>query len=100
MRRAHVDELVRSSVEEALVKMYLAGVSVRPVSDITEALWGTRVSSGTVSRLNQKVYRHIEAWRTRQIVGEFPYLYVDGLVRIPRDSEQRFVSVRKSACVG
>ena len=56
-----------ASVEEALVEMYLAGVSVRRVEDITEALWGTRVSSGTVSRLNQKIYRHIEAWRNRAI---------------------------------
>ena len=42
-----------SSVEEALVEMYLAGVSVRRVEDITEALWGTKVSSGTVSNLNK-----------------------------------------------
>jgi len=69
-----------SSVEEALVEMYLAGVSVRRVEDITEALWGTRVSSGTVSRLNQKIYRHIEAWRNREIVGEFPYVYLDGVI--------------------
>ena len=45
------------SIEEAIVQMYLAGVSVRRVEDITEALWGTRVSSGTVSKLNQKVYK-------------------------------------------
>jgi len=38
-----------SSVEEALIEMYLAGVSVRRVEDITEALWGTRVSPSTVS---------------------------------------------------
>src|ERR1700757_225513 len=69
-----------ASVEEALVEMYLAGVSVRRVEDITEALWGTRVSSGTVSRLNQKIYRHIEAWRNREIVGEFPYVYLDGVI--------------------
>jgi len=69
-----------ASVEEALVEMYLAGVSVRRVEDITEALWGTRVSSGTVSRLNQKIYRHIEAWRNRRIEGEFPYLYLDGVI--------------------
>src|ERR1700761_1440621 len=69
-----------ASVEGALVGMYLAGVSVRRVEDITEALWGTRVSSGTVSRLNQKIYRHIEAWRSREIVGEFPYVYLDGVV--------------------
>jgi transposase-like protein len=47
-------------------------VSVGRVEDITEAQWGTRVSSGTVSRLNQKIYRHIEAWRNRTIEGEFP----------------------------
>src|ERR1700761_8800564 len=69
-----------SSVEEALVEMYLAGVSVRRVEDITEALWGTRVSSSTVSRLNQKIYRHIEAWRNRDIVGDFPYVYLDGVI--------------------
>ena len=31
-----------SSVEEALIEMYLAGISVRRVEDITEALWGRR----------------------------------------------------------
>jgi transposase-like protein len=39
------------SVEEALIEMYLAGVSVRRVEDITEALWGTKVSPGTISSL-------------------------------------------------
>ena len=46
-----------SSVEEALMEMYLAGVSVRRVEDITEALWGTRVSPSTVSELNQQTVR-------------------------------------------
>ena len=47
-----------SSIEEALVEMYLAGVSTRRVADITEALWDTRVSSAAVSKLNQSVYEH------------------------------------------
>lgn len=37
-----------SSVEESLIEMYLAGVSVRRVEDITQALWGTKVSPSTV----------------------------------------------------
>jgi transposase-like protein len=40
--------------------MYLAGVSVRRVEDVTELLWGSRVSASTVSNLNQKVYGKIE----------------------------------------
>jgi putative transposase len=70
-----------SSVEEALIEMYLAGVSVRRIEDITETLWGTKVSPGTISNLNKKVYAKIEEWRNRPIKeGEFPYVYLDGIV--------------------
>ena len=69
-----------SSVEEALVEMYLAGVSVRRVEDITEALWGTKVSPGTVSNLNKKIYQQIERWRNRPNEGAHPYVFLDGLV--------------------
>ena len=68
------------SIEEAIVQMHLAGVSVRRVEDVTEPLWGTRVSSGKVSKFNQKVYKHIERWRNQPIEGEFPYVFLDGLV--------------------
>jgi Transposase, Mutator family len=39
----------RAPVEEALIEIYLAAISVRRVEDITEALWGARVSPSTVS---------------------------------------------------
>lgn len=93
-----------SSVEEALIEMYLAGVSVRRVEDITQALWGTRVSASTVSDLNQNVWsaasnadgvirgvhRRLSWELTRSVstlerqfstplVGDFPYVFLDGL---------------------
>jgi transposase-like protein len=68
-----------SSVEESMVQMYLAGVSVRRVEDITEALWGQRVSPSTVSALNQKIYATIETWRQRPIEDEHAYVYLDGI---------------------
>lgn len=67
------------SVEEALIEMYLAGVSVRRVEDISEALWGARVSPGTISNMNKKVYVEIEKWRNRELVDEYPYVYLDGI---------------------
>ena len=67
------------SVEEALIEMYPAGVSVRRAEDITEALWGTKVSPGTISNLNRKVYGQIEDWRNRPPVAEYPYVYMDGI---------------------
>lgn len=68
-----------SSVEEALMEMYLAGVSVRRVEDITEALWGTKVSPSTVSELNKKIYEKIEEWRNAPIEGGHAYVYLDGI---------------------
>ena len=71
---------VESSVEEALIEMYLAGVFVRRVEDITKALWGSKVSPSTISELNKKAYVHIEDWRNRPLQGsKYPYVYVDGI---------------------
>lgn len=90
-----------SSVEEALMEMYLAGVSVRRVEDITEALWGMRVSAGTVSQLNAKMYERIESWRNEPIKGEYPYLYLDGIcLKRTWGGEVRNVSVLVAVGVG
>ena len=49
-----------SSVEEALIEMYLADVSVRRVENITEALWGSK------KYMNMK---HLEAMEQDIIAG-------------------------------
>ena len=50
------------------------------VEDITEALWGSKVSPATISELNKKAYVHIEDWRNRPLQGgRYPYVYVDGI---------------------
>jgi transposase-like protein len=69
-----------SSVEEALIEMYLVGISMRRVEDITQALWDTRASPGTVSNLNKKIYERIERWRNRPFEEQFPYIYLDGIM--------------------
>lgn len=35
-------ELVRKAIEEAIIEMYLAGVSTRRIEDVSEILWGRR----------------------------------------------------------
>jgi transposase-like protein len=83
-----------SSVEEALIEMYLAGVSVRRVEDITKGLWGTRVSPSTVSKLTQKIYTKIDAWRTRALTSAYPYVFLDGIwLKRSWGSEVRNVSI-------
>ena len=68
-----------SSVEEALIEMYMAGVSTRRVDDISQLLWGERMPSQTLSDKLKKVYEDIERWRTRPLESEYPYVFVDGV---------------------
>lgn len=68
-----------TSVEEAMIEMYLAGVSTRRIEDVSEILWGAGVSAGTVSNLNEKAFESVEAWRTRPLSGDYPYLFIDGI---------------------
>jgi transposase-like protein len=66
--------LIVSLPEEARIEMYLAGVSMRRVEDITEALWGTRASASAVGGMAQKVYGQIESWRSRKLTAEYAYV--------------------------
>lgn len=68
------------SLEEALIEMYLQGISTRKIAGITEELLGTPVSAGRMSRLNHKVYDKLKAWRERPLEKTYPYLYLDGTV--------------------
>ena len=68
-----------SSVEEALMEMYLAGVSTRRVDDISQLLWGERMPSQTLSDKLKKIYKEIDEWRKRPLESEYPYVFVDGV---------------------
>ena len=50
------------------------------MEDITEALWGSKVSPSTIGELNKKAYVYIEDLRNRPLQGgRYPYVYVDGI---------------------
>lgn len=88
-----------SSVEEAIIEMYLAGVSVLRVEDISEALWGSRVSASTISDLNKKAYVHIEEWCNRALKGKYPYVYADGIY-LKRNCGGEFENVSILVAIG
>lgn len=61
-----------------MIKMYLAGVSMRRVADVTETLWGSKVSVSTINELNKKAYVNIKTWRNRLLQGgKYPYVYLE-----------------------
>ena len=68
-----------TSVEEAIIEMYLVGVSTRRIEDVSEILWGAGVSAGTVSNLNGRAFKAVDEWRCRPLAREYPYVYIDGI---------------------
>lgn len=68
-----------TSVEEAMIEMYLVGVAARRIEDVSEILWGSSVSASTVFNLNEKAFAAIEEWRSRPLERAYPYVYIDGI---------------------
>ena len=65
------------SVEEAVLEMYLSGVSTRKIAGITDALSRVKVGRDAVSRIAARLEEQQRAWRERRLEKAYPYLYLD-----------------------
>jgi transposase-like protein len=65
-------------VEEAVLEMYLSGISVRKIAGVTEALSRVKVGKDAVSRIARRLEEQQREWRERSLEEKaYPYLYLD-----------------------
>ena len=65
-------------VEEAVLEMYLSGISVRKIAGVTDALSRVRIGKDAVSRIASRLEEQQRDWRERPLEEkEYPYLYLD-----------------------
>jgi transposase-like protein len=65
-------------VEEAVLEMYLSGISVRKIAGVTDALSKVRIGKDAVSRIARRLEQEQKAWRERSLEEKaYPYLYLD-----------------------
>ena len=65
-------------VEEAVLEMYLSGISVRKIAGVTDALSRVRIGKDAVSRIASRLEEEQKAWRERPLEQKAcPYLYLD-----------------------
>ena len=87
-------------VEEAVLEMYLSGISVRKIAGVTEALSRVRVGKDAVSRIARRLEEEQREWRERTLEEkEYPYLYLDATYLRVRWGA-RVTSMALLACVG
>jgi len=87
-------------VEEAVLEMYLSGISVRKIAGVTEALSRVRIGKDAVSRIARRLQEEQREWRERSLEEEsYPYLYLDATYLKVRWGA-RVTSMALLACVG
>jgi putative transposase len=87
-------------VEEAVLEMYLSGVSVRNIAGVTEALSKVKVGKDAVSRIAKRLEEEQRAWRERPLKEKsYPYLYLDATYLKVRWGAS-VTSMALLACVG
>jgi putative transposase len=87
-------------VEEAVLEMYLSGISVRKIAGVTEALSRVRVGKDAVSRIASRLQEEQKEWRERSLEEKgYPYLYLDATYLKVRWGS-RVTTMALLACVG
>jgi transposase-like protein len=87
-------------VEEAVLEMYLSGISVRKIAGVTEALSKVKVGKDAVSRIASRLQEEQKEWRERPLEEkEYPYLYLDATYLKVRWGAS-VTSMALLACVG
>ncbi len=93
----------RRTAEKALTAViqeaYVQGVSTRSVDDLVKAMGGTGVSKSQVSRLVEEIDERVNAFLSRPIEGEWPYLWIDATYVKAREAG-RIVSTAVIIAVG
>jgi transposase-like protein len=62
-----------------LMQMVVQGVSTSRVKEITTELCGREFSKSTVSRLSQDLEEQVQAWASRSVEQEYPFLMLDAM---------------------
>lgn len=93
----------RRTAEKALAAViqeaYVHGVSTRSVDDLVKAMGASGVSKSQVSRLVAEIDERVNAFLTRPIEGEWPYLWIDATYLKVREGG-RIVSTAAIIAVG
>jgi putative transposase len=69
---------ITGDVEEAVLEMYLSGISVRKIAGVTDALSKVKVGKDAVSRIASRLEEEQRERRERPLEEKtYPYLYLD-----------------------
>jgi len=73
-------------IDQILGQLFLAGISTRRLRQLSEALYGRRVSATTISKTTTHLAEELEQYRTAPIADEeVEFLFLDGITERVRE---------------
>jgi transposase-like protein len=91
--------LAEKALTAVIQEAYIQGVSTRSVDDLVKAMGMSGISKSQVSRLCEEIDERVQAFLTRPIEGDWPYLWIDATYVKVRQAG-RIVSVAVIQAVG
>jgi len=91
--------LAEKALTAVIQEAYIQGVSTRSVDDLVKAMGMSGISKSQVSRLVEEIDDKVQAFLTRPIEGDWPYLWIDATYIKVRQAG-RIVSVAVTVAVG
>ena len=91
--------LAEKALTAVIQEAYIQGISTRSVDDLVKAMGMSGVSKSQVSRLVEEIDDKVQAFLTRPIEGDWPYLWIDATYIKVREAG-RIVSVAVTLAVG
>ena len=91
--------LAEKALTAVIQEAYIQGISTRSVDDLVKAMGMGGISKSQVSRLCEEIDERVQAFLTRPIEGDWPYLWIDATYLKVRQAG-RIVSVAVTVAVG
>jgi transposase-like protein len=68
----------QAQLDQAILEMFVGGVSTAKVGEVVEALSGAHLSPSTVSRIFHSLDEEFESWKSRELQSQYLYVFADG----------------------
>ncbi len=69
--------LAEKALTAVIQEAYIQGISTRSVDELVKAMGMSGISKSQVSRLCEEIDERVQAFLTRPIEGDWPYLWID-----------------------
>jgi transposase-like protein len=84
-------------VDDKIIGLYAAGLSVRDIQAHLEDIYGLKVSPDLISRVTDAVLNEVRDWQSRALDRMYPIVIFDALRVKIRDADSRMVKI-EPAC--